>query len=369
MKQIRNRLAIITLLLLSFGLVMVYSASSIYAWENIGDSAYFLKRHIFFLIIGFLLTSLIMSWDYNRLRKFIKPLLILSIILLFLVLVPGIGKQVGGARRWFRILGVGFQPSELAGFMLILYLADFLSRKGKSIDNFKKGVFPGLLVLAVMVILLLLQPDLGTPISFILIWLIMFFVAGMKLGHLFLLFASGIPFLYLLIFSVPYRRKRILTFLNPWADPRGNGFQIIQAQIALGSGGIFGLGLGQSKQKLFYLPAAHTDFIFSIISEELGILGAAALIILFFLFLWQGIIITINAKSDFAKMLSFGLTLKIVLEVIINIGVNLGLFPTKGMPLPFVGYGGSSLVFDMLSVGLLLNIAKHEEDNEDIIRP
>jgi cell division protein FtsW len=361
MKQIRNGLAILALILLSFGLIMVYSSSAIYAWENTGDSTYFLKRHVLFIAVGFLATFFIMAMDYRRLARFSKPLMLGSILLLVLVLIPGLGKQVAGARRWFRFLGIGFQPAEIAGFSLIIYLADFLSRKGEDVYSFFKGIAPVLAVLGAVVLLLLLQPDLGTAISFAMTGLIMFFIAGMRLEQLFFLFACGIPLLYLLIFSVPYRRKRILAFLNPWADPRGIGFQIIQAQIALGSGGFIGLGLGQSKQKLFYLPAAHTDFIFSIISEELGLLGAATVIIIFSIFLWHGMLIARNVRNPFGKLLSFGLITKIMLDAIINIGVNLGLFPTKGMPLPFISYGGSSLVFDMVSVGLLLNIAKHED--------
>lgn len=368
MKNIRNRLAIITLLLLSFGLVMVYSSSAIFAWENMGDSAYFLKRHILSLVLGFILTSLVMCCDYRIMRKFIRPLLFLSFFLLLLVIIPGVGKQVAGARRWFRALGVGFQPSELTGFVLILYLADFLSRKKQGISDFRKGILPALSILGLAVVLLLLQPDLGGAIAFTTVGLIMFFVAGMRLRQLLAMFVLSIPFLYVLVFSVPYRKKRILAFLNPWADPRGSGFQIIQAQIALGSGGIFGLGLGQSRQKLFYLPAAHTDFIFSIISEELGFLGAAGIIILFFLFLWHGIIIAKNTENLFGKLLAFGLTAKIVLEAVINIGVNVGLLPTKGLPLPFISYGGSSLIFDMLSVGLLLNIAKHSDAQLNSLR-
>lgn len=361
MRRFRNGLAIITLMLLSFGLIMVYSASAIFAWENTGDSMYFLKRQIFYLVLGFCFTFWVMLIDYRKLARFAKPVLFFSLGLMVLVLIPGLGKEVFGARRWFRFLGFGFQPAELAGFALIVYLSEFLSRKEGEINKFLHGIVPGLVVLSLAVLLLLLQPDLGTAISFAATGLIMFFVAGIRLEQLLLLFLTSIPALYLLIFSVPYRKKRILSFLNPWADPRGAGFQIIQAQIALGSGGILGLGLGQSKQKLFYLPAAHTDFIFSIISEELGLLGALTVVILFAIFLWHGILIASNVKNQFGKLLSFGLTTKIILEAVINIGVNVGLFPTKGMPLPFVSFGGSSLIFDMLSVGLLLNIAKYEE--------
>jgi cell division protein FtsW len=256
---------------------------------------------------------------------------------------------------------ISFQPSELANMAIIIYMADFITRKGNMIKNFIRGFLPPIGVLVIVALLLLMQPDLGTILAITGVVFIMLFVAGVRTTHLLSVILTSLPVLYLLIFSVPYRRIRILAFLNPWFDPKGSGFQIIQSQIALGSGGIFGVGLGHSKQKLFYLPAAHTDFIFSIIGEELGLLGTLGVIILFMIFIQQGIKIIKNAQDKFGYFLSLGLVLMISLKAIINIGVSCGMLPTKGLPLPFISYGGSSLIFDMVGIGILINIARTGE--------
>jgi cell division protein FtsW len=227
--------------------------------------------------------------------------------------------------------------------------------------SFWRGFFPAVSVLGIAVLLILLQPDLGTALSLVIVVFIILYVAGVRLGYLFSLLLAGAPLLCALIFSVPYRRMRIMAFLDPWSDPQGSGFQIIQSQIALGSGGLFGVGLGQSKQKLFYLPAAHTDFIFSIVGEELGLLGTLAVIVLFFIFIKEALKVVKNAQDEFSYFLSLGLLLMISLKAIINIGVSCGMMPTKGLPLPFISYGGTSFVFDLISVGLLLNIARSGE--------
>ena len=336
---------------------MIYSASSIYALEIYKDSFFFLKRHLSFILIGTILTFLVMGIDYKRFRKFAKPLLIISVFLLVLVLVRGIGREVAGARRWFRFKLISFQPSELANLAVIIYMADFISRKENLIKTFLKGFLPPMLILGLVIILVLAQPDLGTAFALGIVVFIMFFIGGVRLSYLLSVLLASIPLLYILIFSVPYRKARIMAFLNPWLDPKGSGFQIIQSQVALGSGGIFGVGLGHSKQKLFYLPAAHTDFIFSIIGEELGLLGTIGIIILFIIFIQQGVKIIKNAPDKFGYFLSLGLLLMISLKGAINIGVSCGMLPTKGLPLPFISYGGSSFIFDMVSVGILLNIA------------
>jgi cell division protein FtsW len=302
-----------------------------------------------------------MGIDYRKLKKFAKPWLLLSLLLLILVLIPGIGKEVSGARRWFRFKTISFQPSEFATLAIILYVADFINRKGEMAKTLWRGFVPQILVLGLVVLLVLMQPDLGTAMAIGIVIFIMLFIGGIKLSHLLSIILLSLPLLYVLIFSVPYRRMRIMAFLNPWLDPKGSGFQIIQSQVALGSGGIFGVGLGHSKQKLFYLPAAHTDFIFSIIGEELGLLGTVGVIILFIIFIRQGLKIIKNAPDKFGYFLSLGLVLTIALKAIINIGVSCGALPTKGLPLPFISYGGSSLVFDMVAVGILVNIARTGE--------
>ena len=358
MRRVRIQLLIVTFILICIGVVMIYSASSVWAQDRYKDGMFFLKRQLAFLSIGAVLTFLVMSVDYRVLRQYAKPLLAISLLSLVAVLVPGIGREVAGAKRWFRIGMLSFQPSELASMAVIIYVSDFISRKKAQMKDLLSGFLPPLFVLGFTVLLILMQPDLGSSMALAMIVFMLLFIAGAKLSHLISVVLLSIPALYVLIFSVPYRRARIMAFLNPWVDPKGSGFQLIQSNIALGSGGIFGLGLGMSNQKLFYLPAAHTDFIFSIIGEELGLLGALAVCILFIIFIIQGFRIAKNSSDTFGYFLSLGIILMIALKAVINIGVSTGLFPTKGLPLPFISYGGSSLIFDMIGVGLLLNVAR-----------
>ncbi len=361
MRQIRVRLFMITIILLAVGVVMVYSASAINAYETMKDSAYYLKRHLIYLVLGFMASLWIMSLDYEVIRRYIKPALIVSFFLLVLVLIPGIGREVAGARRWFRFSILSFQPSQVAKLVLILYFADVLSRKQSEIKSFTRGFMPPMIMLGLSVGLILLEPDLGTAVAISLVSFIMLFVAGIRLFHLIPVLVSALPALAVIILTKPYRMKRIFAFINPWKDPQGIGFQIIQSYIALGSGGLLGVGLGQSRQKLLYLPGCHTDFIFSIIGEELGLLGAVAVIILFMLFVWLGIRIAVRSRDLFGHLAALGIVSMIALEAIINIGVATGSMPTKGLSLPFISYGGSSLVIDMIGVALLLNIAKYSE--------
>ncbi|MCP4649241.1 MAG: putative lipid II flippase FtsW [PVC group bacterium] len=357
-KQTRISVAGISVVLLCIGIVMIYSASAIYAYEVLEDSAFYLKRHLFYVLIGLVCAVGAMLIDYDKLRKWSKRLLILSFFLLLLLWVPGLGKQVGGARRWFRIWIFSFQPSELAKFAMIVYTADFLARKKSYIQSFAHGFLPALIVLLLMSGLILIQPDLGTVMAMSIIFFIMFFIGGVKLTHITALILSSLPCLYVLIFSVPYRRNRILAFLDPWKDPHGTGFQIIQSLVALGSGGISGVGLGHGKQKLLYLPAAYTDFIFSIIGEEMGFIGTATIVFLCIMFLFYATKISLKAKDSFGQFLSFGLLSGLIIEAIINMAVVTSIFPTKGLPFPFISYGGTSLVFNMIYVGLILNIGR-----------
>jgi cell division protein FtsW len=360
-RTIRINLFAIAVVLICIGIIMIYSASNIYAWERYKDGFFFLKRHIIFVCIGTCLMFGVMSFDYRTLKSYTKPFLLISFLLLLLVLIPGIGREVAGARRWFRFKFLSFQPSELANLAVIIYTADFIARRGSAISTFWRGFVPPMVILGVALLFILAQPDLGTSVALAVVVTVMLFVAGVRAPYLATLFLASIPVLYVLIFSVPYRRARILAFLNPYLDPKGSGFQIIQSQISLGSGGLFGVGIGQSKQKLFYLPAAHTDFIFSIIGEELGLIGTVGVIVLFMLFIQQSLKIIKHAPDKFGYFLSLGLVLMICFKASINIGVSCGLLPTKGLPLPFISYGGSSFIFDMVSVGLLMNIARTGE--------
>jgi len=358
MRKSRIAVFIITSLLLAIGIVMIYSASAIFAFERYRDTCYFLKRHLLYLLLGLIGAVGVMLFDYRKLKKYARPILLACILLLVLVLVPGIGKEAGGARRWFKFFNLSFQPSELAKLVIIIYLADYLSRKQNCIKDFFYGFLPSAIALGAVSGFVLLQPDLGTAISIAAIGVTMYFAAGIRMVYLLWVFILSVPALYFMICGTAYRMRRITAFLTPFKDPRGVGFQIVQSFIALGSGGILGVGLGKSQQKLFYLPAAHTDFIFSIIGEELGLIGALAIVLLFVLLILNGARIAFKASDLFGQFIALGIVSKIGFEAAVNIGVSIGCLPTKGLPLPFVSYGGSALVFNMVAIGLLLNIGR-----------
>ncbi|MDD5505055.1 MAG: putative lipid II flippase FtsW [Candidatus Omnitrophica bacterium] len=359
MRKTRVMLFLVVLILVAVGVVMIYSSSCVFAYEKYHDSAYFLKRHIIFLVFGIMAAVFFMSFDYGRLKNISKPFLLFSIFLLCMVFVPGLGKAAGGARRWIGIGPVSFQPSEIAKLALVLYAADILSRKQSEIKDFFHGFLPLVIALGICLALILAGSDLGTAVALALLIVIMAFIAGVDIKQLFTIMAPGIILMAGLIATKPYRVKRIIAFINPWSDPKGAGFQIIQSMIAIGSGGVFGVGLAHSKQKFFYLPEAHTDFIFSIIGEELGIVGSMGIVLLFAFLIWLGFKIAYFARDLFGQFLAFGLVTMIALQVLINIAAVTAIIPTKGMPLPFISYGGTSLVYSLASIGLLLNIARH----------
>lgn len=360
MKKDAQRLLVVTSLLTSIGIVMVYSSSSYHAYEIFYDSAFYLKRHLLHFLIALSAGIFLYRFDYRKIRDYTKPLLLISISSLIIVLIPGIGYEAGGARRWLRLGFLGFQPTEFAGLFLIIYLADILERKQVSIRDFFDGFLPPLIIVGITTLLILAQPDLGSGVTIMIISLVMMFVAGVNMIYLVPFLAASLPVFYFLIFKVPYRLRRIVGYLAPWRDAQGAGFQIVQSFLALGSGGVFGLGLGCSRQKLFYLPQAHTDFIFSIIGEELGLIGTLGVLFLFAAFVWLGINISLKARDLFGKLLALGLTLSVALKAIINIAVSTGAIPTKGLPLPFISYGGTALIFNILGVALLLNIADRQ---------
>ncbi|MCK5012394.1 MAG: putative lipid II flippase FtsW [Candidatus Omnitrophica bacterium] len=361
MRDIRISIAVIVTLLVSLGITMIYSSSGIYALQELGDKTYFLTRHLLFLFIGLMVAFAAMAFDYRDLRTFAKPLLLIVIALLVLVLIPGVGKSIFGARRWFKIGPFHFQPSEFSKLAVLVYVADFLARKRQKIKSFWEGFLPLIIILCLLCLLIVKQPDLGNSLLIAVIMLIMMFTAGARILHIGILALLAMPVLFVLIVSVPYRLRRIVAFIDPWKDAKGVGFQLSQSQIALGSGGIFGVGLGKSVQKLFYLPAAHTDFILSIIGEELGLLGTLAVVILFAAFIWQGARIAKRTTDPFGYYLAFGIVVMIGLQAVVNIGVSIGAFPTKGLPLPFISYGGSALIFNMIAVALLLNISRVQD--------
>ena len=358
MRSARRWVLVLTALLVAFGVVMVYSSSAIYAKDRYGDAGYFLKRHLMYLLLGGMCAGAVLAVDPRRIRRWAKPVMAVVIGMLFLVLVPGIGRRVSGATRWFRIGGLSLQPSELAQLAIILYFADVLTRKRGLLQDFFQGVLPALVVLGVTVGLIVIEPDLGTSVATAVVALLMLFVAQVRWKILAPLILSLAPVGVALVLIKPYRVRRILAYLNPWADPEGSGFQLIQSLVALGSGGLFGVGLGESRQKLFYLPAAHTDFIFSVIGEELGLVGATTVLILIGLLCWQGMRLAFSSPDSFGFLVGMGIVFLIALETLVHVGVATGAIPTKGLPLPLISYGGSSLIVNLISIALLLNVAR-----------
>ncbi|MGM7684264.1 stage V sporulation protein E [Cytobacillus sp. Hm23] len=352
-------LILVTLSLLAVGLIMVYSASAIWAEYKFNDSFFFAKRQLLFAGIGVIAMFFLMSIDYWTWRTWAKVILIFCFLLLIVVLIPGIGVERNGSQSWIGVGAFSIQPSEFTKLSMIAFLAKFLSENQKDITSFKRGLLPSLTLVFSAFALIMLQPDLGTGTVMLGTCIVIIYVAGARISHFVWLGMLGIAGFAGLIISAPYRMNRITSFIDPWQDPQGTGFQIIQSLYAIGPGGLFGLGLGQSRQKFFYLPEPQTDFIFAIISEELGFIGASFVILLFSLLLWRGIRIALGAPDLFGSFLAIGIISMIAIQVIINIGVVTGLMPVTGITLPFLSYGGSSLTLMLMAIGVLLNVSKH----------
>ena len=356
MRETEKVMIITTLLLVVGGIIMVYSSSYIVAMKRFGNEYLFLRKHLFFTMVGLCSFIGAMYLPYRVYRKIAYPLLLLSLLFLSLVFVNGIGVEVGGARRWITLGPVNFQPSEVAKLAVVIFLAYSLEAKQKLIKSFSPGFLPHLLIPALPILLILVEPDFGTAMVMATVTFIMMFIGGVRLSYLAGVVVLALPFLSYLILNAGYRMRRILIFLDPWKDPDGAGFQMVQSFLAFGSGGVFGVGLGEGRQKLFFLPEAHTDFILSILGEELGFIGVVAVVVLFILFLLCGIKAALKAPDLFGTYLAVGLTSLVILQVVINMGVVMGLLPPKGLPLPFISYGGTSLVMNMTIAGILLNI-------------
>ncbi|WP_412975358.1 stage V sporulation protein E [Ornithinibacillus sp. 179-J 7C1 HS] len=348
----------VIILLLIIGIVMVYSSSYIWAEYKYADSLYFVKRQLLFAGVGVAGMFFFMYIPYSNWAKYSKIILLVCFILLLLVLIPGVGLVRGGAQSWIGVGAFSIQPSEFMKLGLIIFLSVYLSVNQKYITSFKKGFFPALILVFTSFGLIMLQPDLGTGMVLVLTCMIMIFVAGARISHFVGLAILGLVGFALLIISAPYRISRITAFLNPWEDPLGDGFQIIQSLYAIGPGGLMGVGLGNSLQKYFYLPEPQTDFIFAILGEELGFIGGSILLLLFVLLFWRGIRVAIEAPDAFGRFLALGIVSMLVVQVMINISVVIGLIPVTGITLPFLSYGGSSLTLTLCSVGILLNISK-----------
>jgi cell division protein FtsW len=344
--------------LLSAGVVMVYSASAIVAADRFHDPYFFLKKQLFWALIGAGAMWVALRVDYRWLEKVVVPALVVAGVLLVLVLIPPIGQAINGTRRWIRLGVVSFQPAELAKLALVVYLAAFLARKRGAMEDFRTGALPPLLVAGAMAGLVLAQPDLGNCLTLIALTFGLLYLAGSPIKHLAWVAAPAVPLLVMAVWMAPYRMRRITAFLDPWADPRGSGFQIIQSWLALGNGGLVGQGIGGSRQKLFYLPESHTDFIFAILGEELGFVGGLAIVALFAVLIWRGLRIGLRAPDAFGSYLALGITVLLATQTLVNLGVVTGLLPTKGLPLPFISFGGSALLMTMLATGVLLNISQ-----------
>ena len=352
------------------GIVMVYSASSVAAQAQYHDAAYFLKRQILYAAIGLAVMSVAWKIHYVKLRAWTVPLLAAAIFAVLIVLAPHVGRLAGGARRWLPIGGVfNVQPAELAKIGLILYLSNFLANRGSRVRAFGSGLIPPLAMFLLVAVPILKQPDMGSVMILALITAVLLFVGGARIVHLLGVAAASVPVVLALLVHESYRHTRLVAFLDPWKDPQRSGFHIIQSLLALGSGGIAGLGLGHSTQKFFYLPERHTDFIFAIIGEELGLAGAAAVIVGFVLLAVWGYRISSRLSDRYGALLTNGLVTMLVGQAALNIGVVSGAVPVTGVPLPFISFGGSSLVMSYLAIGILLNLSQYAHRSDGVVAP
>ncbi len=347
-------LLLVVLALMTLGVVMVYSASSVIAEQKFGSSSHFLMQQLLRVVLGFLILVFAAKFDYHRYRS--KTMLMMLIAFVLLVVVLGVGG-IKGTARWLGLGGFGIQPSEIAKLALIFYVAAYLDKKGERIRDFQNGVLPPLIIAGVFCGMIILQPNFSTASAIMAIVLVMMFVGGVKLKHVFGLSLAVVPVAAVMVLTSPYRMARLKTFLNPAADVQGSGYQIRQSLISFGNGGIFGVGVGQGKQKLLFLPEPFTDFIYSIVGEELGFIGAVFVLVLFVIFMMRAIKIARTAPDLYGFYLAVGIIASIVLYALVNAGVATGMMPTTGLPMPFISYGGTSLLFTCFTVGVLLNIS------------
>ncbi|HVN69614.1 MAG TPA: putative lipid II flippase FtsW [Candidatus Binatia bacterium] len=351
--------------LIGIGLVMVFSASSATAYAQHGDIAYYLKRQLVWLAVGLVAAYACYRLQYQRLRQVAPWLLLAAGIGLVLVFVPHIGLGVNGGRRWIGTASFSLEPSEFAKLALVIYLSAALSARGERITSLPRGLFPLCVPVAIMAVLVLKEPDMGTASLLVFTALALFFAAGARLVHLGAVLIATVPFAALTVLASPYRRARIFAFVDPWKDPLNTGFHIVQSLLALGSGGIFGVGLGASRAKFFYLPEQYTDFIFSVLGEELGLIGTLAVIVLFVTLAYRAIRIALAAPDRFGFFLAVGCAAMITIQAFINIGVVSSSWPVTGVPLPFISFGGSSLVVNLIAVALIANVGRHRRINRN----
>jgi cell division protein FtsW len=348
------------LILLSLGSIMVFSSGAPHAYNYIdGDTYYFLKKQLMYVPLGLVAMFITMNIDYRKLGKWSPLLLVVSMALLVLVCIPGIGTELNGSRRWLIIAGQSIQPSEIAKLSIILFFSYSLSKRKDELKSFFKGLVPYLIILGIFALLLLLEPHMSSTIVIGMVSCLILFCAGAKIKHFVILVVPAIAGVVALVLTSDYRRGRLISFLNPWEDPQGGGWQIVQSLYAIGSGGLFGRGLGKSLQKFLYIPEPYNDFILAVLAEELGFIGVLTVLLLFLIFIWRGIKVSMNAPDIFGCLLAVGITSLVAVQVIINVAVVSSSMPVTGMPLPFFSYGGTSLVFLMSGIGILLNISRY----------
>ena len=357
-----NKLLLLAVILISlFGLLMIYSSSNIWAEYKYNDPYKYLKSQAIFLIIGYILMIIISKFPYQNYKKLANIIFLTCTIMLILVLIPGIGTVRNGSRSWFGIGSLGLQPSEFTKLGLIIFTSKYLANNTKELKDIKKGVLPILGVLILIFGLIMLEPDFGTGVVIVMTIIVLLFISGVKMNFFIKIGILGLLGVISLIIIAPYRMQRIVSFLNPWNDPLGSGFQIIQSLYAIGPGGLLGLGFGNSIQKHFYLPEPQTDFIFSIISEEFGFMGVLLVTTLFLMIIISGFKIAMKCEDSFGKYLAFGITFGLSFQTMLNLMVVVGLIPVTGVTLPFLSYGGSSLLITMCSMGILLNISSQNK--------
>ena len=353
-------LFVIAIALLGLGQLMVWSASSALAQEKYGNSYHVLVRQLVCAVVGMGLLLAVMRLDYRKLNRrdvVFSVAIVTTLLLVSVLFLP----PVNDARRWIRLMGVSFQPSELAKLSAILFLAYHIDRKGDRINDLSASVFPAFVFLGWLAYLIYIEPDLGTAATIVVIGAVMLFLAGLRLRYFAVFGVVGLAWLCQAILFMPFRRERMLSYLNPFADARGAGYQVIQSLIAVGTGGVTGVGLMEGRQKLSYLPYPSSDFIYAVICEELGLIGALAVVLAFLLLLWRGTRAALHAPDRFGMFLAQGLTCAIVIQALTNVSVVLGLVPTKGIPLPFISAGGTSLILTLVATGLILSVSQHAD--------
>ncbi|HIO22107.1 MAG TPA: putative lipid II flippase FtsW [Nitrospirales bacterium] len=354
-------LIIVTVLLLAVGIMMMYSSSALLAQRRYEDTAFFLKRQSIWISVGLIMLYAVSHFQHRYWRKLIGPLLCIGLALLAVVLFSPLGEPINGARRWIRLGVMTIQPSEMIKVILIVYLACYLAGRGERIQSFVQGALPVVFVVGVFVSLIMCQPDLGTAVVILTVTGGMLFIGGVPVRHLAGLSTAALAMCAYLVTQTAYQRQRVLTFLNPWDDPMDSGFQTIQSMLAIGSGGIWGMGLGEGNQKRLFLPEPHTDFIFAVLAEELGLIGGMMVLGLYGVLIWRGFRIAWGSNDLLGYYLAYGITLLFSIQVLINVGVVSGMLPAKGLTIPFLSYGGSAIVMNLVAIGILISISRARE--------